>query len=104
MITNEEILELVRFHFEEGGVRDNGSCSEYYGTIKDFIDFARAMYEKGDENGWESHKQVEYFNSPSQEDWEDIQTAIERKDSVPIPTTLEELAQEMRPTQEDNNE
>jgi hypothetical protein len=33
----------------------------------------------------------------TQEDWEDIQTAIERKDSVPIPTTLEELAQEMRP-------
>ena len=65
MITNEEILELVRFHFEEGGIRDNGSCSEYYGTIKDFIDFARAMYEKGDENGWESREQAEYFNRSS---------------------------------------
>ena len=64
MITNEEILELVRFHFEEGG-----SCSEYYGTTKDFIDFARAMYEmgyeKGDENGWESREQAEYFNRSS---------------------------------------
>ena len=36
-------------------------------------------------------------DTATQEDWEDIQTAIERKDSVPIPTTLEELAQEMRP-------
>ena len=30
-MTNEQILELVRFHFEEGGIRDDGSCSEYYG-------------------------------------------------------------------------
>ena len=65
MITNEEILELVRFHFEEAGIRDNGSCSEYHGTITDFIDFARAIYEKGDENGWESREQAEYFNRSS---------------------------------------
>ena len=33
------------------------------------------------------------------EDWEDIQTAIERKDSVPVPTTLDE----MRPQQQEDN-
>jgi len=43
MMTNEEILELVRFHFEEGGIRDDGSCSEYFGTPKDFIEFAQAI-------------------------------------------------------------
>jgi hypothetical protein len=52
-MTEEQILEFVRFHFEEGGIRDDGSCSEYYGTTKDFIDFARAIYEVGNENGWE---------------------------------------------------
>jgi len=44
-MTNEEILELVRFHFEEGGLRDDGSCSEYFGTPEDFIEFALAIYE-----------------------------------------------------------
>jgi hypothetical protein len=43
MMTNEQILELVRFHFEEGGIRDDGSCSEYFGTPKDFIEFAQAI-------------------------------------------------------------
>ena len=40
-----------------------------------------------------------------QEDWEDIQIAIERKDSVPVPTTLEELSiitTTTTTTQEDN--
>jgi len=63
MITEEKILELVRFHFEEGGVRDDGSSCEYYGTTKDFIDFARAMYEIGNENGWENHEECVYLNS-----------------------------------------
>jgi hypothetical protein len=43
MMTNEQILELVRFHFEEGGIRDDGSCSEYFGTPKDFIEFAQQI-------------------------------------------------------------
>lgn len=63
MITDEQIIELVRFHFEAGGIRDDGSCSEYYGTTKDFIEFARAMYEIGNENGWENHQESEYLNS-----------------------------------------
>ena len=62
-MTEEQILELVNFHFQEGGVRDDGSCSEYYGTTKDFIDFARAIYELGVECGWEQHIEYEYLNS-----------------------------------------
>jgi hypothetical protein len=63
MITNEKILELVRFHFQVGGIRDDGSCYEYYGATKDFIDFARSMYEIGNENGWENHQENVYLNS-----------------------------------------
>ena len=62
-MTEDEILELVRFHFQEGGIRDDGSCSEYYGNTKDFINFAQAIYEMGNENGWESREEAEYFNS-----------------------------------------
>ena len=62
-MTEEQILEFVRFHFEEGGIRDDGSCSEYYGTTTDFIDFARAIYEVGNENGWEGRADAEYLNS-----------------------------------------
>ena len=62
-LTEEKILELVRFHFQEGGARDDGSCCEYYGTTKDFIEFARAMYEFGVENGWENHQESVYLNS-----------------------------------------
>jgi hypothetical protein len=47
-MTEEEILELVRLHFKEGGIRDDGSCSEYYGTPEDFIEFAEKIYEMCD--------------------------------------------------------
>ena len=50
-MTDQQILELVRFHFEEGGLRDDGSCSEYFGTPENFIEFAQAIYEMGSENG-----------------------------------------------------
>jgi hypothetical protein len=62
-MTDQQILELVRFHFQEGGIGDDGSCSEYYGNTKDFIDFALAIYEIGNENGWESHQESVYLNS-----------------------------------------
>jgi hypothetical protein len=41
------IMPLVKEHFKQGGIRDDGSCSEYYGTPEDFIKFARAMYDDG---------------------------------------------------------
>ena len=49
-MTDAEILEMVKDYFKVGGIRDDGSSSEYYGTIKDFIDFSKqirrdALYE-----------------------------------------------------------
>ena len=51
-MTDFEILSLVKEHFEVGGIRDDGSSSEYYGTPDDFLKFARAMYEKGYDVGY----------------------------------------------------
>ena len=53
-MTDEQILELVQEHFEVGGIRDDGSCSEYYGNFDAFLKFARAIYKEGLEDGkWE---------------------------------------------------
>ena len=46
-MTDEQILELVKEHFQEGGVRDDGSCSEYYGDPDAFVKFAREIFEEG---------------------------------------------------------
>ena len=50
-MTKEQILQLVKEHFQEGGVRDDGSCSEYYGDTDAFVKFAEAIYEKGYDDG-----------------------------------------------------
>ena len=50
-MTDEQILQLVKEHFQEGGVRDDGSCSEYYGDPDAFVKFARAIYKEGLEDG-----------------------------------------------------
>jgi hypothetical protein len=44
-------------------LRDDGSCSEYFGTPENFIEFALAIYEIGNENGWESHQESVSLNS-----------------------------------------
>jgi hypothetical protein len=73
-MTDEQILELVRFHFQEGGLRDDGSCSEYFGTPENFIEFARAIYEiaynEGHDEGWESHQESVYLNSSYPTDYD----------------------------------
>lgn len=51
-MTEEQILTLVKEHFEVGGIRDDGSFSEYYGTPDAFLKFARAIYEKGYDVGY----------------------------------------------------
>jgi hypothetical protein len=50
-MSNEQILQLVKKHFQEGGVRDDGSCAEYYGDPDAFLKFAQAIYEKGYDEG-----------------------------------------------------
>ena len=47
MMTKNEILQLVKEHFQEGGVRDDGSCSEYYGDPDAFVKFYRKAYSEG---------------------------------------------------------
>ena len=42
-MTDEQILELVKEHFEEGGIQDDGSCSEYYGETDAFVKFAQEI-------------------------------------------------------------
>ena len=39
------------FHCPECGVRDDGSCSEYYGDPDAFVKFAKAIYEEGYDDG-----------------------------------------------------
>jgi hypothetical protein len=51
MMTKEQILKLVKEHFQEGGVRDDGSCAEYYGDPDAFLKFAEAIYEEGYDDG-----------------------------------------------------
>ena len=46
-MTKNEILQLVKEHFQEGGVRDDGSCSEYYGDLDAFVKFYRKAYSEG---------------------------------------------------------
>ena len=47
------IMPLVKEHFKQGGVRDDGSCSEYYGKPDDFLKFAERMYNEGKSQGYE---------------------------------------------------
>jgi hypothetical protein len=65
MITDEQILELAEQFLEEWGAndQDGNTWKEYSGTTKDIIEFARAIYEIGNDNGWQSREEAEYFNS-----------------------------------------
>ena len=60
MMTEEQILTLVKEHFEVGGIRDDGSSSEYYGTPDAFLKFAREIYEKGREDESELYVDENY--------------------------------------------
>jgi len=47
-MTNEQILELVKEYFEVGGIRDDGTCSEYYGNPDAFLKFAQSIIKTND--------------------------------------------------------
>ena len=59
-MTTEEILQMVKEHFEEGGIRDDGSCSEYYGDPDAFLKFAKVMYDKGKDDEAELYVDENY--------------------------------------------
>lgn len=52
-MTDEQILILVKEYFKVGGIRDDGSSSEYYGTPDAFLKFAERMYNEGKYQGYE---------------------------------------------------
>ena len=60
MMTKEQILQLVKEYFQEGGVRDDGSCAEYYGDTDAFVKFAlkviskdNSKYSQGYDDGYD---------------------------------------------------
>ena len=59
-MTTEEILQMVKEHFEEGGIQDYGSCSEYYGDPDAFLKFAKVMYDKGKDDEAELYVDENY--------------------------------------------
>ena len=67
-MTDAQILELVQEQFEVGGIRDDGSCSEYYGNFDAFLKFARAIREDGYNEGWESSNVSTEMNTWSCDD------------------------------------
>ena len=71
-MTDEQILQLVKEYFKEGGIRDDGSCSEYYGNFDAFVKFARVIYTEGFkvgyDEGWESSNVSTKMNTWSSDD------------------------------------
>lgn len=55
-MTDEQIIALVKEHFKVGGIRDDGSSSEYYGTPDAFLKFAEKVYSEGKYKGYEDGK------------------------------------------------
>ena len=53
-MTDEQIIALVKEHFTEGGIHDDGSCSEWYGNTDAFVKFAKQIYRKGKSDGYEN--------------------------------------------------
>jgi len=60
MITDEQIFQIAREHLYV-----LTSVNEWCGEDENILNFARAIYEMGNENGWESREEAEYFNRSS---------------------------------------
>ncbi len=56
MITDEQIFQIAREHLDE-------FPEDFAATREQLIEFAQAIYEMGNENGWESRADAEYLNS-----------------------------------------
>jgi len=63
MMTDEQILELASSYLRELYSGDVGDVVWQPLQEDALLNFARAIYEMGNENGWESREEAEYFNS-----------------------------------------
>ena len=63
MITEEQILEIASSYLRELYSGDVGDVVWQPLREDALLNFARAIYEMGNENGWESREEAEYFNS-----------------------------------------
>lgn len=54
MTTEEEILELAENFLEIGGIRDDGSPCEFYGTKEQLVSFARLIDSRGYNLGYDN--------------------------------------------------
>lgn len=52
-MTDQQIIALVKKHLKEGGIHDDGSCSEWYGDTNAFLNFARAIRQDGYSEGYD---------------------------------------------------
>lgn len=60
-MTEEEILELVKEHFVEEEVDEDGYCwIEFAGKPDAFVKFAKAMYDKGRDDEAEQYVDENY--------------------------------------------
>jgi hypothetical protein len=63
MMTDEQILELASSYLRELYSGDVGDVVWQPLQEDALLNFARAIYEIGNENGWESHQESVYLNS-----------------------------------------
>jgi hypothetical protein len=63
MITDEQILQIASSYLRELYSGDVGDVVWQPLREDALLNFARAIYEMGNENGWESREEAEYFNS-----------------------------------------
>lgn len=52
-MTNEKIITLLKQYFQEGGIRDDGGCCEWFATTDAVLKFALAIHEDGYNNGYD---------------------------------------------------
>ena len=57
-MTDEQILKLVKEHFEEDWDENDGW--EYSGNFDAFVKFARALYEEGYSDGYDVGEDIGY--------------------------------------------